>query len=93
MALTYPDTPAGASVSPVLSASADGFHITGVPAGPTITDMLIEGRQSSARPLVPPPPGGSLARMLPSTLHEPPWPSCPSSMSGPRVLGPRVPRA
>ena len=41
--LTYPDRPAGATVDPVLSASADGFHLAGVPIGPTIIDSVIEG--------------------------------------------------
>jgi hypothetical protein len=41
--LTYPRRPAGASVDPVLSASADAFHIAGVPIGPTVVDSLLEG--------------------------------------------------
>jgi len=41
--LTYPERPAGATVDPVLSASADGFHVAGVPVGPTIESCLLEG--------------------------------------------------
>ena len=41
--LTYPDPPAGASAQPVLSASADAFHINGLPIGPTIEHSTFEG--------------------------------------------------
>ena len=41
--LTYPDPPAGADALPVLSASADAFHISGLPTGPRIINSLLEG--------------------------------------------------
>jgi len=41
--LTYPEKPSGANVDPVLSSSADGFHVAGVVGGPTIKNSIIEG--------------------------------------------------
>jgi hypothetical protein len=43
LVLTYPDLPEGATVGPVLSASADGFHLAQLPFGPTIVNCLFEG--------------------------------------------------
>ena len=41
--LTYPAMPMGATELPVLSASADAFHVAGLPTGPAIVDSLLEG--------------------------------------------------
>jgi hypothetical protein len=43
LVLTYPDPPAGSTALPVLSSSADAFHIAGVTVGPTIEHSVLEG--------------------------------------------------
>jgi len=41
--LTYPPRPPGATMEPVLSSSADAFHIKSLPQGPHIQECLFEG--------------------------------------------------
>ena len=43
IAIRFPDAPPGALFPPLLSTSADGFHSSGVPRGPTIHDSSFEG--------------------------------------------------